>query len=164
MPEFDISKLNMVVDSEQMFELKFYKDYMIEEEDRMYEYYQSGVDPDFDFRYELKHMKVNTFLDAWKYVKTLSKGLRRRIIEEGYFKHIGYTCNWTLMSRKCDFNDEEFIKTFSYLMDMEFAKKYNSSYPNDKKEEVVNPPEVEQVNINQVNENNNRPPTETSTT
>jgi hypothetical protein len=127
-PSINFSRLEMNFNENVMSELNYWKNYMYEEEDKMYDYFQTGEDPDFDFYYEVKHFKVNTFLKAWSYVKELGKENIQLIVDAGYFRNLGYTCNWMLMSRKFDMKDELFMKHFKHLIDMDFAKKYNSTY------------------------------------
>ena len=127
-PSINFSRLEINLTENVMSKLKYWINYMHEEEDKMYNYFESGEDPDFDFYYEVKHFKVNTFLKAWSYVKELGKENVQLIVDAGYFRNLGYTCNWMLMSGKFDMKDELFMKYFKHLIDMDFAKKYNSTY------------------------------------
>lgn len=96
-------------------------------ESEMFERYQAGEYE--DFRYDLKHMKVDNFIETWNdMVKELSDADLQTLIDSHYFKHLGYWCNWTLMSRKFDMGDSLFIETFGHIINYDFAKKYNSTW------------------------------------
>lgn len=126
MPNIDFLVLEENLSLDIMEKLYYWKTFMDEEPDKMRE--RLDEDPYFDFYYEVKHLKVNTFLEAWEYVRKMDSETIKLIVDSGYFRYLGFECNWTLMSRKCDLRDELFMGFFGHIINMEFAKKYNPTY------------------------------------
>ena len=98
--------------------------------------YENDDTHDIDIKYESKHMKVNHFLNVWEYAISLDPEVLEILIKSKYFVHLGYYCNWTLMSRKFNMADKLFIKTFGHIIDMNFARVYNPTW--DKYYETLN--------------------------
>jgi hypothetical protein len=126
MSHFKFSSLETKLTYNIIERLKFYDDFINEEYDILYKCYEAG---NYEYNYEVKQIKVDHFLEAWKYVSTLKPKKRTLIIKSKYFKYLASCCDNSTISRKCDFKDEGFIQNFSYLIDMDIAKKYNSTFP-----------------------------------